>query len=210
MKPFRRHQVHSLLRWNSWAFLLVLALILSGPFVGLSPAALVDPPPASHSLYVGFLTHTMQIFCAVPAIACAFSFALLRTLQPEQRGNAFLFGSALVTGGLMANEIFRIHTFLGFVAGTPKWATILGYSTLVLVYGLGFRRRWRSTPYGLLLAAGCLFVVAWAMDSQLLGENVSPLLEGVPKFFSFLNLALYFWLVCRQEVLEHRFRNLSS
>jgi len=190
-----------MLWWNGLALLLVLGLLVYGKLAGMPAGALVAPPPGSQNLYVGFLTHAIQILCAVPFVACAFSFGLLRSLQPKQRHH-FLFCSALLTGGFLANEMFRIHIILGGVLGIPKWCTILGYATILLVYAWFFRHHWRSTPYGLLIAAGCLFAVAFAMDSRLLGSGVSDLLEGAPKFFSILNMALYFWLVSRKAVLQ--------
>jgi len=201
MKQFRHREPRSILWWNGLALLLVLGLIMYGKATGIPAGSLVAPPPGSRNLYVGFLTHAIQILCAVPFVACAFSFGLLRSLQPKQ-SHLFLFGSALLTGGFLANEMFRIHIILGGVLGIPKWGTILGYATVLLVYAWCFRHQWRSTPYGLLIAAGCLFVVAFAMDSRLLGSGVSDLLEGAPKFFSILNMALYFWLVSRKAVLQ--------
>ncbi len=184
------------------ALLLVLVLITYGKLAGLPVQALVAPPPASRSLYVGFLTHAMQLLCAVPVVACAFSFALLQRLQPGRRENQFLLVSGLVTGGFWINEMYRIHVILGTIAGTPKWLVILGYSSVLAAYAWAFRDRWRSTPYGLIIATWWLFVLAFAMDSRLLGNQVSDLFEGIPKFFSFTNLALYFWLICYRSVLK--------
>jgi hypothetical protein len=183
------------------ALALVLVLILYGLITGLPPSSIVTPPYWDQSLYSGFLTHIMQILCAVPVVACAFSYTLLTALRPRSKNTSFLLASTLVTGGFLINEIFRIHIYLASVLGIPKAVTILGYCIVVLLYGLTFRQQWHSTPYELLVASGILFVIAFAMDSQLFGRS-SALLEGIPKFFSFLNLALFFWLVCRQKTLQ--------
>jgi len=201
IKNIHSDAVRSILRWNSLAVLLVIALILYGIFAGLPPSAIVAPPPSSQSLYNGFLTHAMQVLCAVPVITCAFSYALLNTLRPHTKANSFLLASALVTGGFLANEILRIHVILSIVAGIPKVATILIYSVALVLYVITFRRQLCFTPYGLLIVTIASFAFAFAMDSQLLGHQ-SPLAEGIPKFFSFLNLALFFWLVCRKEMLQ--------
>jgi hypothetical protein len=53
---------------------------------------------------------------------------------------------------------------------------------------------------------GLLFF-AIAVDSLHLGfDAIASLLEGVPKLFSEINIALYFWYVCYREVL----RSLNS
>lgn len=188
---------------NGLMLLLVLVLLgctqLFGPSVGLLfIKSFVSPYP-----FVGFLSRTFQILCCVPAILCTFSFSLLRTLQPQRPENAFWFYSALLTGGLMVNEIFRVHITLMMLVGIPKLLTTAGYSGLVLWYGLTFRDRIHSTPYKLLLTAVGLFLLALAVDSlRLPDRNLPALLEGIPKLFFMLNMSLYFWLVARQELLE--------
>jgi hypothetical protein len=82
----------------------------------------------------------------VPAIVCAFSFGLLKTIQPRRKENLFILCSALLTGGFLINEIFRIHIIL-LAAGVPKLMTILVYAIIAGGYGLAFISKIKSTPY---------------------------------------------------------------
>jgi hypothetical protein len=38
--------------------------------------------------------------------------------------------------------------------------------------------------------------------SQLTNQELASLFEGLPKLLSVLNLALYFWIVCKTEVIQ--------
>ena len=63
----------------------------------------------------------------------------------------------------------------------------------------------------LLLSAMGLLFFAIAIDSlKLSGDGLPILLEGVPKLFSELNVALYFCYVCYGEVLRSLKRKLDS
>jgi hypothetical protein len=187
---------------NTVSLLLVIALIVSAKFSGLSVALLFLPPFTPNHPNVGLLTHTFQLLCSVPAIICAFSFGLLKTFQPRRKENLFILCSALLTGAFLINEIFRVHIIL-LGAGVPKLVTIFVYAIVGGLYGLAFRRTIQSTPYILLLTGMGLLFFAITVDSLHLNGKVLPsLLEGVPKLFSELNIALYFWYVCYQEVLR--------
>ncbi|MFE1745296.1 hypothetical protein [Coleofasciculus sp. H7-2] len=189
---------------NSLSFLVVISLIVYTKLFGASAGILFEPPLAPPDPNAGLLTHTFQLLCAVPPIVCTFSFALLRTIQPQQKGNLFILYSAIITGGFLVNEIFRIHIIL-LRAGIPKLITIVVYAMTTLGYGLAFRRKIKSTPYILLLSGIGLLFSAIAVDSlKLSGDGVSVLLEGVPKLFSEINIALYFWSVCYGEILRSR------
>ncbi|MEP0754852.1 hypothetical protein NDA03_21800 [Trichocoleus sp. Lan] len=189
---------------NSFSFLAVIALIVYTQFLGSPAGILFEPPLAPADPNAGLLTHTFQLLCAVPPIVCTFSFGLLRTIQPQQTRNSFILYSAIITGGFLINEIFRIHIIL-LRAGIPKLITIVVYAIATLGYGLAFRRKIQSTPYILLLSGIGLLFSAIAVDSlKLSGDVVPVLLEGVPKLFSEINIALYFWSVCYGEILRSR------
>lgn len=195
--------------FNSLFLLLVVALIVYAKFFGPSVASLFLPPSFSPYFDVGLLTHTFQILCTVPPLVCAFTFALLRTIQPRRQENLFILCSALVTGGFLVNEIYRIHVILA-ISGVPKPITISVYAIVALTYGLAFRRQIQSTPYFLLLTGMGLLFFGIAVDSLHLGDNSIPtLLEGVPKLFSEINIALYFWFVCYRGILQ-TFNSLRS
>lgn len=192
---------------NLFSLLLVILLMVYAEIHGPSVSALFHPPSMPAYPSEGFLTRTFQILCSVPVVVCAFSWVLLQTIQPKSKQNLFFLGSALLTGGFLINEIFRIHIFL-FAVGVPKLVTVLLYAFVVLLYGLAFRRHIRATPYILLLGGVGLLFFAIAIDSLHLGESGIPsLLEGMPKLFSEINIALYFWYVCHRkfiQILENR------
>lgn len=187
--------------WNSFALLGIMLLALGGRFLGFSPSALVFPPLVPHSFYLGLLTHVMQVLCVAPPILCLFCSTLLPALKANPIRDRFFTASTFVWGCFWVNETFRVHILLINV-GIPKWATISVYGLAVLIYALAFRDWWRSTPYGVFIAAMGLFAWVYAMDAHALGHPRSDLWEGIPKTFAFLNLALYFGLVCRQEILK--------
>ena len=188
---------------NTLSLLLVAGLILYSKWFGPSVSSLFLPPPFSSSPNVALLTHTFQVLCTIPPIVCAFSWGLLKAIQPQSQQKLFILFSALITGGFLVNEIFRVHVLLGLLAGVPKLGVILVYAIVAIAYGLGFWRRIQSTPYILLLSGMGLLFLGITVDSLHLGSNgVSSLLEGVPKLFSEINIALYFWYVCYCEIVQ--------
>ncbi len=187
---------------NSLSLLLVVALIGYTKLFGPSVGALFLQPPSSPYFNVALLTHTFQILCSVPPIVCAFSFGLLRTIQPRRRENLFILCSALLTGGFLINEIYRIHIILA-IAGIPKLMTVLVYAIVLIAYASAFNRRIRSTPYIVLVTGLVLLFFGITVDSLRLGsEGIPVLLEGIPKLFSEINIALYFCYVCYWEVMR--------
>lgn len=187
---------------NGFSLLVVLALIVYTTVFGPSVGELFRHPPSSHHILIGFLTHTFQILCAVPPVVCAFSFALLSTIQPRRKENLFILYSALLTGGFLFNEIYRVHIVLA-IAGIPKLVTVLAYAIFILGYALVFKRRIRATPYFILLTGLGLLFLGITVDSLRLGSDGIPsLLEGIPKLFSEINITLYFWYVCYWEVIR--------
>jgi len=188
--------------FNLFAFLIVVALVKYKKFFGSSVSALFKPPVAPTYPDERLLTYTFQILCTVPVVVCSFTWSLLRVLQPVNKHNKFIFYSALVTGGFLINEIFRIHIMVGS-AGIPKQSMIVVYAVVALAYGLSFWRTIKSTPYFLLL--GGIILLAFGIMVDALGKyyygNFS-LLEGIPKLFFEINISLYFWYICQQELLR--------
>jgi hypothetical protein len=186
---------------------MVVVLIVSSKLLGSSASSLFLQPSFHPSPNVALLTRTFQLLCSVPVITCAFTFGLLDRLQPRCPENRFILCSALLTGGFLLNEIYRIHIYLLVTAGVPKLLTIGVYGLVVLAYGFVFKRRIGSTPYLLLLIGVGLLFAGITVDSlHLPGDSIPSLLEGLPKLFSELNIALYFWYVCYRELL----RSLST
>lgn len=193
----------SVLWINILSFLLVVVLVIYAKFFGSSVGGLFLPPFTFSEPDLGFLTRTFQLLCSVPTIVCAFTFGLLKTIDPRGKTNVFILFSALITGGFLFNEIFRVHIYLLVFAGISKQVTSLVYGLVATVYGFAFRRTIKSTPYFLLLTGMGLLLVGIVVDSlKLHGDGIPGLLEGLPKLFSEINIALYFWYVCYREILR--------
>ncbi|MBD2206868.1 hypothetical protein H6G33_21210 [Calothrix sp. FACHB-1219] len=192
----------TILWFNSLSLLLIIILILATKAFDISAGGLFLPPPAPQYPSAGLLTHTFQLLCCVPPLVCAFSFALLQKIKPNGKNNKFILSSAFLTAGFLINEIYRIHiTALQF--GIPKLVTVFIYATIAIAYGLTFRRQIKSTQYFILIAGLGLLAIAITVDSlKLSGNSIPSLLEGIPKLLSGLNVALYYWFVCYQEVLN--------
>ncbi|OUL31125.1 hypothetical protein [Nostoc sp. 106C] len=192
----------TILWFNCLGLLLIIILIFSTKLFEVSTGGLFLPPPAPQYPSAGLLTHTFQLLCCIPPLVCTFSFGLLRKIKPSGKNNKFILFSALLTAGYLINEIYRIH-IIALQFHIPKLVTILIYSSIALSYGLAFRRQIKSTSYIILLASVGLLFIAVTVDSlHLSGDGTPNLLEGVPKLLSGLNMALYFWLVCYEEVLH--------
>lgn len=187
---------------NSLSLFLVIVLIFYSQRFGPSVSSLFLHPPFSPYFNVAILTHTFQILCSIPPIICGFSFALLKKIKAYSIQNNFIFWSSLITTGFLFNEIYRIHVILG-IAGIPKLVTISIYAIFLLAYSFTFKRRIQETPYILLLIGMGLLIFGITIDSlKLPGETLPSLLEGIPKLFSEINVSLYFWYVCYQEIIK--------
>ncbi|MDF0555127.1 hypothetical protein [Kamptonema sp. UHCC 0994] len=190
----------SIIWLNTLSLLLVVISIILTKSSGLEVSDLFFHPLFYPQPNVAFLTRTFQLLCCVPVIVCAFSYGLLKTFNPPNSEKEFILASAIVTGGFMLNEIYRIHIYLVGM-GISKLGVSLFYALVLFSYGWFFRRQLKSTPYGLLLAGVGLLFFAIAVDSQHLKNKItSSLLEGVPKLFSEINIVFYYWCVCKYSV----------
>ncbi|MEG3850317.1 hypothetical protein QT971_24430 [Microcoleus sp. herbarium19] len=187
----------SVIRLNCFSILLVGLLIFFTQFFGLKVSDLFFHPYFSPNPNVALLTRTFQILCAVPVIVCTFTYGLAKTIQPRHPDNQFILFSALVTGGFLLNEIYRIHIYMIGV-GMPKLGVCLLYAVILSSYVWCFRRELKSTPYQILLTAlGLLFLAIGVDTLKLQNQIIASLLEGVPKLFSEINIAFYYWYVCK-------------
>jgi hypothetical protein len=193
------------LSWLNGLFLLVLVgLVTFVKSTGLSAKALFLHPETYPHFTVASLTHLFQMLSGVPPILCWFAYTLLRTGQFEasQAEMRFILASALVTSGFWLNEIYRIHIYLS-IAGIEKPVVILIYAITLSIYAFTFRKQLLSTPYPILLTGvGILFVGIFIDALKLPDQNLTDFLEGVPKVLSQLNIAYYFWCVCRQAIIS--------
>jgi hypothetical protein len=197
-------------RLNCLSFFLVALLLIFTQLSGLKVSDLFFHPYFSPNPHVALLTRTFQILCSVPVIVCTFTYGLAKSIQPRTSENRFILFSALLTGGFLLNEIYRIHIYMVAV-GIPKLGVSLLYAVVVSSYGWFFRQELQLTPYQILLAGLGLLFFAIGVDSQhLKNEIFSSLLEGVPKLFSEINITFYYWYVCKCFLLKTFYKNIES
>ncbi|MCC3427832.1 MAG: hypothetical protein JGK12_28945 [Microcoleus sp. PH2017_01_SCD_O_A] len=196
----------SAFRLNCLSLFVVGFLVVLTQLSGLQVSDLFFHPFFSPNPNVALLTRTFQILCAVPVIVCSFSYGLAKTMQLRPTETRFILFSALLTGAFLLNEIYRIHLYISAL-GIPKLGVSLLYAIFVFSYGWFFRRELQSTPYKILLAGLGLLFFAIGMDALKLEEKIlASLLEGVPKLLSEINIAFYYWYVCK-SFLEKSFHN---
>jgi hypothetical protein len=188
------------LKINLVFLVLILALITWAAATGLHPELLFYPPATPPTPIASFLTHSFQMLCFIPPIVCSFSYYLLRSEKRLVERHKFLLFSAIVTGIFAINELYRIHIILLYF-NIPKSFTISLYALGIIIYCLVFWQQIRQTSYQVLMIALALLTLAIAVDFlQLKNRNFASLSEGIPKLLSGLNLALYFWDICFQEI----------
>jgi len=197
-------------RLNYLSFFLVALLIIFTQLSGLKVSDLFFHPYFSRNPNVALLTRTFQILCSVPVIVCTFTYKLARSIQPRTSENRFLLFSALLTGGFLLNEIYRIHIYM-VAWGIPKLGVSLLYAVVLSSYAWFFRRELQCTPYPILLAGLGLLFFAIGVDSLHLKNKIfSSLLEGVPKLFSEINIAFYYWYVCKCFLQKAFYKKIES
>lgn len=177
---------------------------------GLQVSDLFFNPFFSPNPTLALLTRTFQLLCSVPVIVCTFSYGLAKTIQPRHSENRFILFSALLTGGFLLNEIYRIHIYM-IAAGIPKLGVCLLYAVILSSYGWFFRRELQLTPYKVLLAGlGLLFFAIGVDTLKLQNQIMASLLEGVPKLFSEINIAFYYWYVCKYFIEKAFHKTVNS
>jgi hypothetical protein len=200
----------SLVKLNCLSLLLMGMVILLTQFSGLKVSDLFFHPYFSPNPNVALLTRTFQILCSAPVIICSFTYGLAQSLQPRHPENRFILFSALVTGEFLLNEIYRIHIYI-IAVGMPKLGVCLLYAVIFSSYVWFFRRELKSTPYQILLAGLGLLFFAIGIDTLKLKSQIfASLLEGVPKLFSEINIAFYYWYVCQYFVQKLFFQSIEN
>ncbi|MEG4026656.1 MULTISPECIES: hypothetical protein [unclassified Microcoleus] len=153
--------------------------------------------------YEGLLTGVSEILWCIPVAICAFTFGVLRQKDPRSRAGIFLFFSALLMGVFFLDDRFRMTLILSTL-GISKKLVYLCYGSAVFFYGVKFWRYIKTTPYLSLVAAFLLLAISRFADPlKLPSEGVHEILEDGIKLLALLNLAMYFWHVCHQEIWRH-------
>ncbi|MEG4351177.1 hypothetical protein QUA70_02650 [Microcoleus sp. LAD1_D5] len=153
--------------------------------------------------YEGILTGVSEVLWCIPVAICAFTFGVLRQKEPRSRSGIFLFFSALLLGVFFLDDRFRMTLILSRLGISLKFI-YLCYGTAVFLYGVKFWLYIKTTPYLPLVVAFLLFAISRFEDifeSQSLG--VHAMLEDGTKLLALLNLSLYFWHICHQEIGRH-------
>lgn len=195
---------------NCLSLFLVGLLILLTQVSGLKVSDLFFHPYFSPNPNVALLTRTFQILCSVPVIVCTFTYALAQSIQPRNSENRFILFSALLTGGFLLNHSYRIHIYM-IALGIPKLGVSLLYAVVLSSYGWFFRRQLQCTPYQILLAGLGLLFFAIGVDAlNFKTKIISSLLEGVPKLFSEINIAFYYWYVCKCFIQKAFYQKIDS
>lgn len=190
---------------NGLTLLLFLALgvYVSVCHKGEGLALLFDEPFSYERPYTGFLTRISEVLWCLSATTCLFSFGLLKSFPARRQVDWFILCSGFGLVVLLVDDLFRLTVILHSFAGVPKVLMYLVYGTGAIAYGWYFWRRVLSTPYVLLLVAAVSFIVSGLIDLvHLGGVGLPAILEDGPKLLGLLNIALYFWTVCRQAVLR--------
>jgi len=165
------------------------------------------------SPYEGILTGVSEVLWCVTVITCAFTFGVLRQKKARSRVEMFLLFSALLLGLLFIDDRFRITLILSSL-GVSKKLIYLCYGSLIVIYGIKFWRLILATPYLPLIAAFILFSISRFEDvftAKTIGMHA--MLEDGTKLLALVNLALYFWHICHQEIwrnLQHSEENYQK
>jgi hypothetical protein len=153
--------------------------------------------------YEGILTGVSEVLWCVPVAICAFTFGVLRQKDPRSRSGIFLFFSALLLGVFFLDDRFRM-TLIFSTWGISTKLIYLCYGSAVFLYGVKFGRYIKTTPYLSLVAAFLLLAISRFADFlPLPSEGAHEILEDGTKLLALLNLTMYFWHVCHQEVWRH-------
>lgn len=155
--------------------------------------------------YLGWLTSVSE-FMWCTAIAISLFTAVL--LPPaNRRFQIFLCASALIMLLLYIDDRFRLTLILCAFFGTCKLVKLsiyLLYGLLLITYGRVFRRTIRRTPYIPLLVSFCLFGFSSAIDiAPISSRGIHAMLEDGTKLIGLINLTIYFWWICQQEIKKN-------
>ena len=151
--------------------------------------------------YLGLLASVSDILWCTAAVTCWLTYLLLRPLQHPLR--AYLLFSAVLLSLFLLDDVFRLTLILALLAHIPKLVMYSLYGTATLTYALCFCKTLAQTPYPLLLVAvGLLVVSALADVVHLPGSGTPILMEDGTKLLGILNISLYFYQVCRDELWQ--------
>lgn len=155
--------------------------------------------------YLGWFTSISEIMWCIAISICLFSAFLLP--KSQRRNQIFLIASALVMLVLYFDDRFRLTLILCVFFGTCK-VVKLGvytiYGLILITYAWVFRRTIKKTPYIPLLISFCLFGFSSAIDiTPISSRGIHAMLEDGTKLIGLINLTIYFWWICQQEIRKN-------
>ncbi|MGB5632175.1 MAG: hypothetical protein WBM44_17665 [Waterburya sp.] len=155
--------------------------------------------------YLGWFTSISEILWCTAIAICLFSAFLLP--KSSHRFQIFLGASALVMLLLFFDDRFRLTLVLCVFFSTCKLVKLSVYSLyglLLLFYAWLFRYTIRQTPYIPLLVSFCLFGFSSAIDiTPITSRGIHAMLEDGTKLVGLINLTIYFWWICQQEIKKN-------
>ncbi len=189
-----------------WLNAAVLLLFISlGFYVKLwSSGRVVETLFGATMPYFGMLTNVSNMLLCIATAVCGFSFAILRRVRPGKT-DRFLLSSTLAVGLIMIDRTFRLTHILIDMGETTlfKPFMFLLHGLVFVGYIFLFRRKIMESPYMLLLLAVVLLVFGGIIDmAHLEGQGTPAMLEDGSTLLATLNITLYFWLICRRELLR--------
>ena len=198
-----------LLVWLNSLTLLLLGLLSFYAKVkskGRGVERLFSDPFDDHTFYLGWLTGVSEILWCVIIAICAFTLSLLPPLRHQSR--RFLRASALLLSILFFDDRFRLTLIISALAnkiGVSSTIVEIGiyflYGSLLVIYIRQFWKIIRRTPYLPLIVGFLLFVFSSVVDlTPIYSPGTHAMLEDGSKLLGQINIALYFWYVCKLEV----------
>ena len=155
--------------------------------------------------YLGWLTSISEIMWCTAIAISLFTALLLPRLN--RRFGIFLYASALVMLLLFLDDRFRLTLILCAFFGTCKIVklSVYGLYGLVLIsYAWLFRHTIKKTPYIPLLLSFFLFGFSSAIDiTPINSRGINAMLEDGTKLIGLINLTIYFWWICQQEIKQN-------
>ncbi len=172
---------------------------------GSNIESLFSDPFYTGMFYLGWFTSISEImWCAAISISL---FSAILLPPSNRRFKIFLFASALVMLLLFFDDRFRLTLILCAFFGTCKVVKLSVYSLygLVLIcYAWLFNKTIRQTPYIPLLLSFCLFGFSSAIDiTPISSRGIHAMLEDGTKLVGLINLTIYFWWICQQEIKKN-------
>ena len=172
---------------------------------GASIESLFSDPFYTGIYYLGWFTSISEIMWCSAIAVCIFSGILIPASNRQFK--IFLFGSSLVMLMLFFDDRFRSTLILCAFFGACKVVKLSVYSIygLVLIfYAWFFRHTIRKTPYIPLLISFCLFGFSSAIDiTPISSRGIHAMLEDGTKLVGLINLTIYFWWICHQEIKQN-------